>query len=931
MAIQMRRGAYTNYDPTKLVPGEIAVVQSGDPIATDGKAVYIAITAGSAKRLILYDEAQGIIQNYVLEQTQDIIDDIHDGVEADVQRAESAAATFETDKTLTVANKAADAKKVGDEISDIKADLSHLLSADDPYKTIFGMAFVNGDMSSAGALTSSKKWVRTNGIIKLFSGDEIVCASYTYKFGVRKFTSSDIADYDGFEKTGSSDSYTIKKTGWYIIIAGYTDGRVVDDSNIGDIVQNVYVKRTLSSNVLFDERQGNYLTPKLIHPFSSVGSVGGYAGINRADARFTTITFRVKEGTIITIPSNLKMLVRKCYGFSGIRYEDIITWTTGNVTINNAEYINITFGKTNDTAFTESEIETLLSDIKFTVTESGSEPIDVNMHPFTTIITFRYDRKTINASGNVVSESPLKHAVIRVPIRLMKGDLLKVISTDYKFAVYKYNDHVGTTFQGIVKADSSDNWTVNETGFYRVLLSYSDERVIATATEMLTVFMAERTISDDILLTSRADNTIPDEYLFPYSSTGVTDMMRGINGSPARIMTIPFKVAAGTKITFPSDLWRHMYIEFSDLNTLHSTYATAWIETNSETFYKDTIIALVFATSESSYTDAEIAETIANTKFTLEVSGDSAYVNVKSVGAVGDGTTDDTAAIQSALNNSGTIYFPAGTYKVTTHLILHSNTMMILDDGATIIRAGEYNMMFISDCTDETLAYDGVQNIVIEGGTFDMGEGITQGGAVLGLIHCENVTIRNAICRHNNGTYHFFDICGCKDVLIDKCIFKDSLTTGSTAELIQFDAAESWGAFPSPQLTANANTFDRTISQNIEVRGCTFELNNVSPAFGNHNSQPNKNINIHDNVITGLGGNRGAVAFNHTTRLDNVTTQVLIHHNIFEGCTIGFNFRADADAPGKIYVRDNIFKGIGTLKLNPDSPVGEFLNNIELS
>jgi len=67
MAIQMRRGAYTNYDPTKLVPGEIAVVQSGDPIATDGKAVYIAITAGSAKRLILYDEAQSIIHNYVLE------------------------------------------------------------------------------------------------------------------------------------------------------------------------------------------------------------------------------------------------------------------------------------------------------------------------------------------------------------------------------------------------------------------------------------------------------------------------------------------------------------------------------------------------------------------------------------------------------------------------------------------------------------------------------------------------------------------------------------------------------------------------------------------------------------------------------------------------------------------------------------------------
>lgn len=114
MAIQHRRGVYANYDPTKMVPGEIAVVQSGDPASTDGKAIYIAITAGSVKRIALYDEMQNLVQNIVLQQTQDIIDDIHEGVEADVQRAESAAATFETDKTLTVANKAADAKAVGD-------------------------------------------------------------------------------------------------------------------------------------------------------------------------------------------------------------------------------------------------------------------------------------------------------------------------------------------------------------------------------------------------------------------------------------------------------------------------------------------------------------------------------------------------------------------------------------------------------------------------------------------------------------------------------------------------------------------------------------------------------------------------------------------------------------------------------------------------
>ena len=54
----------------------------------------------------------------------------------------------------------------------------------------------------------------------------------------------------------------------------------------------------------------------------------------------------------------------------------------------------------------------------------------------------------------------------------------------------------------------------------------------------------------------------------------------------------------------------------------------------------------------------------------------SQWLNVKSYGAVGDGSTDDTSAINSAIaaaNNTAvsggqTVYFPAGTYKVTSAL-----------------------------------------------------------------------------------------------------------------------------------------------------------------------------------------------------------------------------------------------------------------------
>lgn len=55
--------------------------------------------------------------------------------------------------------------------------------------------------------------------------------------------------------------------------------------------------------------------------------------------------------------------------------------------------------------------------------------------------------------------------------------------------------------------------------------------------------------------------------------------------------------------------------------------------------------------------------------------------NVKSYGATGNGTTDDTTAIQNAINAAAgnTLYIPAGTYKITTTLTV--NTEMIILGG----------------------------------------------------------------------------------------------------------------------------------------------------------------------------------------------------------------------------------------------------------
>jgi pectate lyase-like protein len=89
-----------------------------------------------------------------------------------------------------------------------------------------------------------------------------------------------------------------------------------------------------------------------------------------------------------------------------------------------------------------------------------------------------------------------------------------------------------------------------------------------------------------------------------------------------------------------------------------------------------------------------------------------AQVNVKAYGAVGDGTTNDTAAIQSAVDamatTGGTLLFPPGTYLVATPgIVLPGNPgtvryMHILGHGATITATTAISMMKRALPTDMT-------------------------------------------------------------------------------------------------------------------------------------------------------------------------------------------------------------------------------------
>ena len=79
MAIQHRRGFYRNFDPTRLVAGEWAVVLNDDPSAADGRAAYVCFGAGLVKRVATYEDMVDWLAN-LREETIDqvVIDAIAD-------------------------------------------------------------------------------------------------------------------------------------------------------------------------------------------------------------------------------------------------------------------------------------------------------------------------------------------------------------------------------------------------------------------------------------------------------------------------------------------------------------------------------------------------------------------------------------------------------------------------------------------------------------------------------------------------------------------------------------------------------------------------------------------------------------------------------------------------------------------------------------
>lgn len=126
------------------------------------------------------------------------------------------------------------------------------------------------------------------------------------------------------------------------------------------------------------------------------------------------------------------------------------------------------------------------------------------------------------------------------------------------------------------------------------------------------------------------------------------------------------------------------------------------------------------------------------------------FLNVTDYGAVADGTTDNSAAIQSAIDaagNGGTVFFPAGTYRIKAHLNLKS--------GVTLLGDSQVSTKILQKDSDAHTSSTDVHHVTIKNLTFT-GPGMNAsngGGIFFGrkdndntlAINMENVTVEQCV------------------------------------------------------------------------------------------------------------------------------------------------------------------------------------------
>jgi len=277
------------------------------------------------------------------------------------------------------------------------------------------------------------------------------------------------------------------------------------------------------------------------------------------------------------------------------------------------------------------------------------------------------------------------------------------------------------------------------------------------------------------------------------------------------------------------------------------------------------------------------------------------FANVQQYGAVGDGVTDDTAAIQAAVDSGNNTYIPPGTYACSAGIKIPDNHTLFGDGASSILIAiaktpvtGRQSLVYNEDYTN------GNKNITIRDIHIKWSLGITigsgaDGRGVINMVDCDYVTISN-VTQTLTMSRPCIWFSGCREFNITDCFLVST-----------FDGAGgigSGGIF----ISSDNNTIDvdKRSSFHGNISGNYVFTNNDEPVafFGGDKEIYGMTVTGNTLILEEDSAGRYALSTGLANSSSTFPTQcrdIVISNNHIEG---GINIR---DASNDILISNNTF------------------------